>query len=428
MAINFPDSPTNGDSFVTGGITYTWDGSSWSAAGSGVTITATETDTLQSVTDRGASSSNSITLTNILYLDSELRMASSGFRIIPNNPSFGTHTLGNISGTGGIVFRCGQSSSISFTNENGTNTFASISAATGLTAGGLTYPITNGTSGQVLTSDGAGNVTWGSGGGGGATVAGSDTQVQYNDNGSLGASAALTFSDPGGLPATRRLQVGDDPGNPSQNFVGEILTDNLNAQGSISALAGGYFGNSVQIEGNQPGTQLQLFAGSDPVAISDNNFSTGTAGQVLTATGDDGSGNATGVAWSTSSGLAGRQTASATTASIGNNVSANLTIAAAKTYALLKIQTSAAAWVTLYTDTASRTADAGRTENTDALPGSGVIAEVITNGAATQLMTPGVFGFNNDATPSTNVYVKVVNKSGSNAAITVTLTYTILEV
>jgi len=44
-----------------------------------------------------------------------------------------------------------------------------------LTAGGLTYPTTNGTNGQVLTSDGAGNVAWGVGGGGGASVTISDT-------------------------------------------------------------------------------------------------------------------------------------------------------------------------------------------------------------------------------------------------------------
>ena len=45
-----------------------------------------------------------------------------------------------------------------------------------LTAGGLTYPTTNGTNGQVLTSDGAGNVAWGAGGGGGgASVTISDT-------------------------------------------------------------------------------------------------------------------------------------------------------------------------------------------------------------------------------------------------------------
>ena len=95
---------------------------------------------------------------------------------------------------------------------------------------------------------------------------------------------------------------------------------------------------------------------------------------------------------------------------------------------LLKIQTNYAVWLTLYTDAASRTADAGRTENTQPLPGSGVIAEIITGGPATQLLTPGVFGFNNDATPSTNIYAKVVNKSGGNAFIDLTLTYIQLEV
>ena len=45
-----------------------------------------------------------------------------------------------------------------------------------MVVGGLTYPTTNGTNGQVLTSDGAGNVAWGAGGGGGgASVTISDT-------------------------------------------------------------------------------------------------------------------------------------------------------------------------------------------------------------------------------------------------------------
>ena len=44
-----------------------------------------------------------------------------------------------------------------------------------LTAGGLTYPNTNGTSGDVLTSDGAGNVTWQAGGSGNTQVSISDT-------------------------------------------------------------------------------------------------------------------------------------------------------------------------------------------------------------------------------------------------------------
>ena len=54
-----------------------------------------------------------------------------------------------------------------------TSTGVTVTGA--LTAGGLTYPTVNGTNGQVLTSDGAGNVAWGVGGGGGASVTISDT-------------------------------------------------------------------------------------------------------------------------------------------------------------------------------------------------------------------------------------------------------------
>ena len=127
-----------------------------------------------------------------------------------------------------------------------------------------------------------------------------------------------------------------------------------------------------------------------------------------------------------------RNTKIITTASlINNNTAADGALditAVAKTYALLKISTSAAAWVTLYTDSASRSSDATRTETTDPLPGSGVIVEVITtSGSLSQIITPGVVGWNNDGTPSSTVYAKVVNKSGSSAAITVTLNFVSLE-
>ena len=64
---------------------------------------------------------------------------------------------------------------------SGTGTYTRLNAIVdgSLTAGGLTYPSDVGTSGDVLTSDGAGNVTWqtptGGGGGGGANVTISDT-------------------------------------------------------------------------------------------------------------------------------------------------------------------------------------------------------------------------------------------------------------
>ncbi len=153
------------------------------------------------------------------------------------------------------------------------------------------------------------------------------------------------------------------------------------------------------------------------------NQSNPTSGYVLSWNGSD-------YAWVAQSGggTQTRTTANATTASIADGTAADLTIAAAKTYVLHEIQTDKAAWVTLYTDTASRTADANRTEIEDPIAGSGVIAEVVTTQAVSQKITPGTIGFNLDSTPSTNVYLKVVNKSGSTGTVQVTLKYLALEV
>lgn len=126
-----------------------------------------------------------------------------------------------------------------------------------------------------------------------------------------------------------------------------------------------------------------------------------------------------------------RTTKAGTTGSIAKDASADLNITGFKSYALLKIAISAPAWVVLYTNDTTRTADDGRAEGTDPSPGSGVIAEVLTTsaGASTFVMSPGVIGWNDDGSPSTTIYAKVKNKrssSGSNA-ITVTLTVLKLE-
>ena len=127
-------------------------------------------------------------------------------------------------------------------------------------------------------------------------------------------------------------------------------------------------------------------------------------------------------------GLGSRSVVSATTASLADNASGNISITAHKSYALLSIKPSVAAWVTLYTDAAARTADVNRVQGADPAPDAGVIAEVITTAAATEVkMSPGVIGWNNDTTPSTTVYAKVVNKSGSAATVDVELKVVQLE-
>ena len=128
----------------------------------------------------------------------------------------------------------------------------------------------------------------------------------------------------------------------------------------------------------------------------------------------------------TGGGLSSRTSVSGTTASLADAATGNLTITGYKGYFLYKIETSAAAWVRIYTDGASRTSDAGRSELTDPTPGSGVIAEVITTGAQTILISPGAMGFSNETVPSTNIELAVTNKSGG--ATTVSVTLTILQI
>ena len=129
-----------------------------------------------------------------------------------------------------------------------------------------------------------------------------------------------------------------------------------------------------------------------------------------------------------SSGLTSRKTTAVTTSSIANAASDNITFAGVgKSYGLLKIQVDKAAWVVLYTSQTARTADSGRLETTDPLPGSGVIAEILSTAGVVQGITPGTIGWNDEATPTADVYAKVTNKSGSTGTVAVTLTTVQLE-
>jgi len=92
----------------------------------------------------------------------------------------GNATANTTMGNGTIT----ASGNISFTGAN-----VSLGAVGNL-------KITGGSAGYFLSTDGAGNLSWGSAsGGGGVSASGSNTQIQYNNNGVLGASANLTFTN-----------------------------------------------------------------------------------------------------------------------------------------------------------------------------------------------------------------------------------------
>jgi hypothetical protein len=162
-------------------------------------------------------------------------------------------------------------------------------------------------------------------------------------------------------------------------------------------------------------------------SLTDVVVTTPTTGQVLKYNGTNWVNDTDATGGGGGAGLGSRTAAAATTGSLPNGATGNISITGFKSYALLKVQTSAAAWVRIYTDSTSRSNDSSRAEGTDPTPGAGVIAEVITTGAQTVVITPGTIGFNNDGTPATTIYAAVTNKSGSTATITTTLTVLQLE-
>lgn len=127
-------------------------------------------------------------------------------------------------------------------------------------------------------------------------------------------------------------------------------------------------------------------------------------------------------------GLGSRIVVSTTTSVIASGATTSINVSGFKTYVLSKVVTNSPAWVRIYSDSTSRTNDSSRLQTTDPLPGSGVIAEVITvGGNLTQLITPGVVGFNDDITVATTVYLSITNTDTISRQVTVSLTLLQLE-
>ena len=127
-------------------------------------------------------------------------------------------------------------------------------------------------------------------------------------------------------------------------------------------------------------------------------------------------------------GSSSRGVVSGASGSLAQNATGNINITGHKSYLLMNVGLSTAGWFRLYTDSASRTADASRSVGEDPAAGSGVIAEVVTTGLSTSIkISPFVAGGNMDSTPSTTMYCAVKNLSSTTQAITANLTILKLE-
>ena len=74
---------------------------------------------------------------------------------------------------------------------------------------------------------------------------------------------------------------------------------------------------------------------------------------------------------------------------------------------LVSVQASSAAWVTIYSSAAARTADASRLLEEDPEQGSGVLAEYVLTASTTVLTTPSTNYFNSEPVVSESIYVLV---------------------
>ena len=122
-----------------------------------------------------------------------------------------------------------------------------------------------------------------------------------------------------------------------------------------------------------------------------------------------------------------RVTEAETTASINDGASGNVEYATlGKSFALYTVTVDKPSWIRIYSDTASRTADAGRPQGQDPAEGAGVIAEfVATANNTTFKVTPAIYGYIDNG--ETTLPVAIKNNSGSTGTIQVSLTALKLE-
>ena len=148
--------------------------------------------------------------------------------------------------------------------------------------------ILGGSSGQVLTTDGTGNLSWATGGGGGnGTPGGANAQVQFNDAGTFGGDAGLTYNK-----TTDTLTAGTYVGSGSglSAIAGANVTGTV-ANAAFATLAA--TANTVagaNVTGTVANANVSNTAGTVTTAAQPNITSTGT----LTALSVSGNTNLTG--------------------------------------------------------------------------------------------------------------------------------------
>ena len=147
-----------------------------------------------------------------------------------------------------------------------------------------TFKVSGGTNGQYLQTDGAGNLSWatGSGGGGNGTPGGSNTQIQFNDSGAFGGNVGFAFNKTTGI-FTSPFVAGN--GNGLSNIQGANVSGAVGLAtyaGTANAVAGTNVSGAVSFAGTANSVAVANVVGIGNIATVALN---GNGSQVLLGNG-----------------------------------------------------------------------------------------------------------------------------------------------
>ena len=209
------------------------------------------------------------------------------------------------------------------------------------------------------------------------------------------------------------------------------ITTSTSFQGSASGLtdvpAGNLTGTLPAIDGSN---LLNVNAVGSGIIVEDDDTNIGSARTVNFGDGLDVTYNAVGIATISASGgsLQSRTVVTGVTTAIERYGIGNTDITGFKSYGLMRVGLSTDAWIRIYTDSASRAADANRSVGEDPAPGAGVIGEFKSVGFTTgAIFSPYTMGGNMDNPVGTTIYASIKNLSTHTQSITGYLTILQLE-
>jgi hypothetical protein len=167
-----------------------------------------------------------------------------GQRWVNTNLTINLESLGeeNLAVTGLIVRTRGELKLNDFDNTNFVSLRAPATIGTNYT---LTLPASDGTSGQFLSTNGLGVLSWASasGGVGGATPpGGQNRQIQYNNNGSFGGATTFSYNDITDVVTVTTITA---TGRLNGTLYGDVNSTGISAFSGITVTGGTINGTSI---------------------------------------------------------------------------------------------------------------------------------------------------------------------------------------